>query len=84
VAGWDFWHHLRECMGWLGFTSSRANPNVWFRLLKRSTGEVYYDYVLLYVDDVLVISEQAESALRKEIELGEDDASYYQTLIGVL
>ena len=65
MAGRDFWHHLRECMGRLGFTSSRADPDVWFRLSKRSTGEEYYDYVLLYVDDVLVISEKAEAVLRE-------------------
>ena len=28
VAGRDFWHHLRECMGRLGYTSSRAYPDV--------------------------------------------------------
>ena len=67
VAGRDFWHYLHECMGWLGFTSSCADPDVWFRLLTRSTGKVYYEYVLLYVDNVLVISEQANSVLRKEI-----------------
>ena len=67
VAGRDFWHHLRECMGFLGFTSSLADPDVWLRLSKRSTGEEYYEYVLLYVDDVLVISERAEAILRKEI-----------------
>ena len=67
VAGRDFWHHLRECMGFLGFTSSLADPDVWIRLSKRSTGEEYYEYVLLYVDDVLVISERAEAILRKEI-----------------
>ena len=54
-------------MGQLGFTSSRADPDVWFRLSKRSTGEDYYEYVLLYVNDVLVISEKAEQVLRKEI-----------------
>ena len=67
VAGRDFWHHLRECMARLGFMSSRADPDVWFRLSKRSTGEDYYEYVLLYVDDVLVISERADAVLRKEI-----------------
>ena len=54
-------------MGQLGFTFSRADPDVWFRLSKRSTGEVYYEYVFLCVDDVLVISEQAKSVLQKEI-----------------
>ncbi len=54
-------------MGQLGFTSSRADPDVWIRLLKRKTGEEYYEYALLYVDDVLVISENAKSVVRKEI-----------------
>ncbi len=54
-------------MGRIGFTSSRADPDVWFRLSTRSTGEVYYDYVLLYVDNVLVILERAEYVLRNEI-----------------
>ncbi len=67
MAGRDFWHHLGECMAQIGFTSSQDDPDVWFRLSTRSTGEVYYEYVLLYVDDVLVILEQAESVLRKEI-----------------
>ena len=31
VAGRDFWHHLRSCMKHLGFESSRADPDVWFR-----------------------------------------------------
>jgi hypothetical protein len=54
-------------MGWLGLTSSRADPDVWFRLLKRSTGDKYYKYVLLYVNNVLVVSEKAEAVLQKEI-----------------
>ncbi len=67
MAGRDFWHHLQECMARIGFTSSQADPDVWFRLLTRSTREVYYEYVFLYAGDVLVILEQAKSVLRKEI-----------------
>ena len=67
MAGRDFWHNLRKCMVRLGFTSSRADPDDCLRLSTRSTVEVYYEYALLYVDDVLVISERAESVLRKEI-----------------
>jgi hypothetical protein len=51
----------------LGFISSCAEPNVWLRLSKQSTGEEYYEYILLYVDNLLVISENAESVLWKEI-----------------
>ena len=65
VAGRDFWHHLHECMGRLGFTLLPADQDVWMRLSKRSTGEEYYEYVLLYVDDMLVIYEKAEAVLQK-------------------
>ena len=67
VAGRDFWHHLRDSMRRLGFTSSKADPDVWFRSAKRASGEEYYEYVLLYVDDVIVISEHAEKVIRDEI-----------------
>jgi hypothetical protein len=67
VAGRDFWHHLQDCVGHLGFFSSRADPNVWIRLSRRSTGEQYFEYVLLYVDNALMISECAEQVLRLEI-----------------
>ncbi len=67
VAGRNFWPHLRDCMEHLGFTSSRADPDAWFKSSKKTTWEEYYEYVLLYVDDVLVISERADEVLRKEI-----------------
>ena len=34
VAGCNFWHHLHDCMGQLGFTSSQADLDVWLRLSK--------------------------------------------------
>ena len=68
VAGRDFWHHLRSCMkDVLGFQSCLADPDVWMREAKRADGTMYYEYVLLYVDDCLVISENAEKVLRDEI-----------------
>ena len=53
-------------MNHLGFQSSRADPDVWFRLAKRGEEE-YYEYILLYTDDCLMISDQAELILRNEI-----------------
>jgi hypothetical protein len=63
VARRDFWHHLCDCMRCLGFTSACADSDVWFRLSKRKTGEEYYEYVLLYVEDVLVLSKNVEKVL---------------------
>jgi hypothetical protein len=54
-------------MGHLGFTSLHADPDVWFRPSKQATGEDYYKYILLYVDDVLVISEHADKVLCNKI-----------------
>ena len=68
TAGRDFWHHLRSCMKFLGFESSRADPDVWMRQSVRKDGTTkYWEYVLLYTDDCLVISDRGESILKDEI-----------------
>ena len=67
VSGRDFWLHLRKCMDSLGFKSSKADSDVWYRPARKSDGTEYMEYVLLYVDDVLVISENPEAVLRNEI-----------------
>ena len=56
----DFWHHLRSCMVHLQFKSSRADPDVWIRTARRKDGTDYYEYVLLYTDDCMVISNNAD------------------------
>ena len=66
-AGRDFRNHLRSCMHFLNFKSCPADPDVWMRPAIKSDGSTCYDYVLLYTDDVLVASENAESILRNEI-----------------
>ena len=66
-AGRDFWNHLRGCMWHIRFKSCPADPDVWMRLVKHSDGCEYYEYVLLYTDDTMVISENEESVLRNEL-----------------
>ena len=51
----------------LDFVSCPADPNVWMRPAKKADGSTCYDYILLYVDDALVISERAESILQSEL-----------------
>ena len=67
TSGRDFRNHLRSCMEHLEFKSCKADPDVWYRGATKSDGSKYYEYALLYVDDVLVMSENAEDVLRKEI-----------------
>ena len=67
AAGRDFRNHLRDCMRHLKFEPCLADPDVWMRPAIKADGTEYYEYVLLYVDDALCISESAEDILRHEI-----------------
>jgi len=40
----------------LGFTSCRADPDVWFRKATKPDGSDYYEYVIVYTDDILAVS----------------------------
>ena len=55
-------------MKFLGFESSRADTYVWMQESVWKYGFTeYYEYVLLYTDDCLVISDRGEDILRNEI-----------------
>jgi hypothetical protein len=56
--------HLAMTLQHLGFTSSMANPDVWFRAAKKPDGFAYYEYVLVYVDDLLVLSHQPANTMK--------------------
>ena len=47
---------LAETLDDMGFRSSHADPDVWLRPAAKPDGEKYYEYVLVYVDDILTIS----------------------------
>ena len=66
-AGRDFRNHLRACMDHLGFKSCPADPDVWMRPALKADGNKYWEYALLYVDDILLISDNGETVLRTEI-----------------
>ena len=67
AAGRDFRNHLCSCIEFLNFKSCLADPNMWMRPAIKSDGNTSYEYILLYVDDALVVSENAESILRNEL-----------------
>ena len=54
-------------MDHLGFKSCKADPDVWMREATKSDGSEYWEYVLLYCDDTLAISERGEHVIRNEI-----------------
>jgi hypothetical protein len=40
----------------MGFLPSYADPDVWYRPATKTCGFEYYEYILVYVDDILVLS----------------------------
>ena len=54
-------------MEFLNFKSCLADPDMWMRPAIKSNGNTYYEYILLYVDNALVVSENAESILRNKL-----------------
>lgn len=67
TAGRDYRNHLRECMDHIGFKSCRADPDVWMREAMKADGSEYWEFVLLYCDDTLAISDRGEHVIRNEI-----------------
>lgn len=67
-AGADYWKHMTTCMEHLRFCSCEGDPDVWMQpATKPGDSTEYWEYVLLYVDDALTISMNAEDILRNEI-----------------
>ena len=65
-SGADFWKQLRSCMMHLGFTSCNADPDICMREYQKYYGTPVWEYVLIYVDDALIISNRGEDVIRKE------------------
>ena len=63
TSGADFRNHLRDCMEHLGYTSCLADPDLWMRKAVSAKEHHYYEYLLLYVDDCLCVSEHPREAL---------------------
>ena len=55
---------MAKNMDEIGSQSSPADPDVWLRPAMKSDGEEYYEWVLMYVDDILAISMDSTSILK--------------------
>ena len=51
----------------MGFETCKADPDVWFWLSVKENGTDYYQYVLLYTDDILAIMENPEAFIRNDL-----------------
>ena len=64
-ASFSFRSYMAEKLVSMGFQSSMADPDVWLRAATKSDGDMYYEYVMMYVDDILALSCNARSILEE-------------------
>ena len=64
-ASFSFRSYMAEKLVSMGFQSSMADPDVWLRAAVKSDGEKYYEYVMMYVDDILALSCDARMILEE-------------------
>jgi hypothetical protein len=56
---------MAEKLDDFGFKSSQADPDVWLRPAIKPDDKAYYEYILVYVDDILSISIDAKTILEQ-------------------
>jgi hypothetical protein len=56
--------HVANTLHTLGYTSCKADPDVWFRAAIKPDGFHYYEYVFVYDDDLLVLSHQGDKTMK--------------------
>ena len=64
-SGAAFHAHLADCMRHLGYKACLADPDLWIKAEIDPDGFEYYSYILVYVDDVLVIHHDAMKTLMR-------------------
>ena len=58
------WHeHMAHTLRDMGYANCRADPDVWMKARAKPTGEEYWEYVLIYSDDILVLSHDPRSVM---------------------
>jgi hypothetical protein len=60
-AAWR--HHFAAVLREMGFDSCLADPDAWLRPAVKSDGSKYYEYLLVYTDDILSLSVDPKAIL---------------------
>jgi hypothetical protein len=72
TSGAAYRNHFTSYLCSLGFTSCLADPDAWMRAARWQEGEDYYEYLLVYVDNLLAIADKPQAIL--------DDVNLYFNL----
>ena len=85
MSGAVFRSKLANVIYDLGFIPSLADPDVWMKPATKSDGFRYYEYILCYVDDMLVIRDDLKAVimgLKSVFKLKGDKAEVPDTYLG--
>ena len=63
IVAWR--ENLADTMRSMQFTMCHADNNVWMRKAIKPNGELYYEYILIYTDDILLLSFSPELIMNK-------------------
>jgi len=81
------WHaHLSDTLHGLGFVPSYADNDIWMRTAENNDSQPYYEYVVVYVDDLLLVSHGHESiftALGEKYTVNPTSGRYLGTKVGL-
>ena len=64
-AGVSFRAFMANQLDEMEFESSTADPDVWMRPATKPDGEQYYEYILVYVDDIISVSHKAAEVMKE-------------------
>jgi len=80
------WHdHFEQTLHDLGFQTSYEDPDVWMHPEVKGNGFMHYEYILVYVDDLLIISHQAMlivNTFKSQYRLKDDEVGKPKTYLG--
>jgi hypothetical protein len=68
-AGAAWRAHLASSLTTLGYKSCLADPDVWLQEATKSDGTPYYEYLIVYVDDILAFSLAPQETMKAIAEL---------------
>ena len=60
TSGASWRQHLANEIRNMGFINTKGDPDVYRRKASRPSGETYYEYLIVYVDDIICVSHQPQ------------------------
>ena len=78
--------HFTQTLEKIGFKSSFADMDVWYKPSVKASGEEYYTYLLVYVDDLLCIDERPRKymdMIKRDFKIKEGSIEPPRVYLGV-